>query len=371
MKNIVVLFGGKSSEHDISLLTANLVLNAINEEKYRIYPIFVDKKNKWFYVKNFKNNITKDNKKEEVFLTFGSPILYKKHKITYNKFIKVDCAILCHHGLNGEDGTIQGMLELCDIPYTSSGVAPSSITMDKIFMKHLFKALNFKTVDYDYFTIDDYKYEKERLILKLENSLKYPLIIKPSRLGSSIGISTAKNREELIKAIELALTFDDKILVEKMVEDFKEINCACIKSLTHLIASSLEEPIKKEEILNFNDKYISGGKNSIKRKYPAKLNDKLTKEIKKMSKEIYEKFDLSGCVRIDYIVKDGEVYVNEINSIPGSLAYYLFERENLSFSEIIDLLILKAIEKFNQKKNLTYTFESSVLNSKKLNKLKK
>lgn len=368
MKNIIVLFGGKSAEHDISLITANLALNAIDEEKYNVYPILVDTENKWFYVKDFKNNITKNIKKEEIFLKLGENNLYIKKGFITKKFIKVDCALLCHHGLNGEDGTIQSVLKLCGIPYTSSGVLSSAVTMDKVFMKMLFKEFNFNVIDYFYFTKNDYQEKQYKIIEEVEEKLNYPIIVKPANLGSSIGINISKNREELINNIQIALSYDNKILLEKALEDFIEINCAVMGYKDDIVVSSLEQPVNWKEFLTFDDKYINGSKKSVKRIYPAKVDQEIKKQIQNLSKEVFEKFELSGVVRIDYIVKNEEIFINEINSIPGSLAYYLFEREEYSFTEVIDKLIECAFKKFEDENNLTYTFKSNVLNSKNIKK---
>ena len=368
MKNIIVLCGGKSAEHDISLVTANLVLNSIDREKYNVYPIVVDNENKWFYIKDLKNNINKNLPKTEIFLKIGENVLYKKMGLFFKKITNVDCAILCHHGLNGEDGTIQGLLELCGIPYTSSGVLSSSITMDKVVMKLLFEKFDFNVIDYDYFNNDDYELNNHGVIKRIVKKLDFPIIVKPANLGSSIGISVANNEEELRKSIKVALNFDNKILVEKAKTDFKEINCAVLGYKNDIIVSSLEQPLSWKEFLTFDEKYINSDKKCEKRIYPAKIDKKIENQIKKVSEEIFKKFELSGVVRIDYIVKDDEVFVNEINSIPGSLAYYLFEKENLCFAEIIDKLIDIAIKKHEEKQNLTYAYKSNVLEKREIKK---
>lgn len=361
MKNLLVFFGGKSAEHDISLITANLVLNALDETKYNIYPIFIDKNNHWFLSKNFKNNINKNFDKTEIFLKMGEKNIYKKGAFGIKKVVKADCALLCNHGLNGEDGTLQSVLELCDIPYSSPSVLASSVCMDKVFMKFLLEKFEFNVVPYTYFYRQDYLKNKDEVCYKIEHKLGYPVIIKPANLGSSIGISKATNNAELEKAIETALCFDNKILVEKALENFKEINCACLGTKRNIVVSSLEEPVNFKDILTFDDKYLKGNKKSSKRIYPAKISDEIKKEIQQTSKEIFENFELSGVVRIDFMVCDFIVYVNEINTIPGSLAYYLFEKENLSFVEVLDTLIESAFVKHNEKNHLTYAFKSNVL----------
>ena len=367
-KNIIVLFGGKSAEHDISLITANLVLNAIDEEKYNVYPVFVDKQNKWFYVKDFKNNIQNFKQKEEIFLKIGEDALFVKRTFLLKNLINVDCAILCHHGVNGEDGTIQSVLKLCNIPYSSSNTLSSAITMDKVVMKLLFKEFGFNVIDYFYFNKQEYENSKDNIINKLENELNYPVILKPANLGSSIGINIAKNKEELINAINVAFSFDNKVLVEKALENFTEINCAVMGYGKEVIVSSLEEPVSWKEFLTFEDKYEGNSKKSPKRIYPAKVPEEIKKNIQKVSKLIFEKFELCGVVRIDFIIKNDEIYVNEINSIPGSLAYYLFEKEEYSFTNVIDNLINFALKKYENENLLTYAFESNVLKNQNIKK---
>ena len=368
MKNVLVLFGGKSSEHDISLITANLCLNAIDEEEYKIFPILVNKNNEWFYVKNFKNNIMGEFKKEKVFLNFGSNVLYLKKGLICKKLVDVDCAILCHHGLNGEDGTIQSVLKLCNIPFSSSGVLESAITMDKVIMKQLLKSNNFNVVNYYNFNKTEFKENNINIIKEISTKLGFPVIIKPANLGSSIGINIAKNKKELYDAINIALEFDNKILVEEAKTNFKEINCACLGVNNDILVSSLEEPINWKNFLTFKDKYENSNVKIKNKIYPAKVNKDIEKKIKETTKNIFKTFNLSGVVRIDYILTENDIFVNEINSIPGSLAYYLFEKEGLTFSDVINKLIKCAEVKFNEEQNLTYAYESNVLNQKNINK---
>ncbi len=364
MKNIIVLFGGKSAEHDISLITANLALNAIDEKKYNVYPIFIDKENHPFYAKNFKNNINKNFQKKEVFFKLGEKTLFVKSPFGLKKLVDVDCALLCNHGLNGEDGTIQSVLELSNIPYTSTSPLSSGICMDKVIMKFLLEKFEFNVVPYLYFYKQDFENNKDKMFEKIKSKLNFPVIVKPANLGSSIGISIAKDESELENSISIALQFDNKILIEKALENFKEINCACLGDRNEVLVSSLEEPISYKEFLTFDEKYLYGNKKSKKRIYPANISETIKQEIQQTSKEIFEKFELSGVVRIDFMVCDYIVYVNEINTIPGSLAYYLFEKENLTFGEIIDKLIEFSLTKLEDKQNLTYAYSSNVLNQK-------
>lgn len=358
-KNIVILFGGKSVEHDISILTAKQVYKAIDKDLYNVYPIYSTHDNKWKLINNFEV----DNKKnKDVFLKIGEETLFFQNKIgLIKKLFKIDCAILCFHGMNGEDGTIQGLLELCNIPYSSSNVLASAISMDKIFMKKLFESFKFNVVDYVNFNKNDYLLNKEKVITQIEDKLNYPVIIKPSNLGSSIGINKCLCKTELENAIEIALNYDNNILVERAIENFKEINCACLKNGEELIVSSLEEPINWKDFLTFDDKYKNGSKKSEKRIYPAKISEKITKQIQKTSLEIFKAFNLSGVVRIDYILKNNDVFVNEINSIPGSLAFYLFEKQNLTFNDVLNILIENAFKKFEEKQKLNFVYKSKLI----------
>lgn len=358
-KNVVILFGGKSVEHDISIITAKQVFKAIDKDLYNVYPIYSTHENKWkFLGENF--NID-DKKNKEVFLKTGENILYFQNKLGFiKKLFKIDCAILCFHGMNGEDGTIQGLLELCNIPYTSSNVLASAISMDKIFMKKLFESFNFKVVDFVNFNKNDYLINKDKIINIIEEKLGYPVIIKPSNLGSSIGINKCLCKTELENSIEIALNYDNNILVETAIENFKEINCACLGNYENVIVSSLEEPVNWKDFLTFEDKYKNNSKKIEKRVYPAKISEKITKQIQKTSLEIFKAFNLSGVVRIDYILKDSEVYVNEINSIPGSLAFYLFEKQNLTFNDVLNKLIELAFKKFEDKQKLNFVYNSNL-----------
>ena len=359
-KNIIVLFGGKSVEHDISVLTAKQVLKALDENLYNIIPVYSTHENKLKLIRNKELKLASKGNKD-VFFKAGEPNLFSINALNIiKKQLKVDCAILCFHGMNGEDGTMQGLMELCDIPYSSCGVLSSAVSMDKIIMKKLFESFKFNVIDYVNFNNVEYEKDKNKIIKLIEKKLDYPVIVKPSNLGSSIGISKCLCKTELENSIEVALNYDNNILVEKAIENFKEINCACLGNSKEVIVSSLEEPVNWKEFLTFDDKYKNGSKKLAKRIYPAKISEDLTNQIQKTTLEIFKTFNLSGVVRIDYILKDENVYVNEINSIPGSLAFYLFEKQNLTFSDVLNKLIESAVVKFEEKQKLNFVFQSNL-----------
>lgn len=357
---IAIIFGGKSSEHDISVITAMQAINVIDKDKYDLFPIYITKDGHWVTGEKLleKNTYLDFNKKnfKSVTLNFGSKEAIVKNFIA--KKVKIDCAILCLHGLNGEDGTVQGALELAGIPYTSSNVLGSSICMDKIIMKDIFKANGFNIVDYVWFTRDEFENDEEEVLKKISSKIDYPYIVKPANLGSSIGISKCNCEDDLLYAIEVACKYDSRIIVEKAVENLREINCACIGYGEDVRASKLEEPISWNKFLSFKDKYLSFSKMSSRSE--PNIDETLNKMVIDTSIKAFKALCQSGVVRIDYLLDDvtNELYINEINTIPGSLANYLFPEH---FGKLIDELIDIAIKREEDKKKNKFSFKSTAL----------
>ncbi len=357
---IAVFFGGKSSEHDISIITALQTINAIDKEKFKIIPIYITKQGEWFtgeklFFKQTYINFDKNGLKK-VALTFGNQEILIKG--LFNKKVKIDCAVLCLHGLNGEDGTIQGALELAEIPYTSSNVLGSSICMDKIIMKQLFKQNNLPIIDYVWFTRDEFEKSKENVLKKIYSSIDYPYIVKPANLGSSIGITKCECEDDLISAIEVACEYDSRIIVEKAIINLREINCACIGADDFVRTSKLEEPISWNKFLSFKDKYLTFSKNSTS-KEPQLLLEQI-EIIKDYSTRAFKGLCQSGVVRIDFILDEtsGNIFINEINSIPGSMANYLFDEH---FGKLIEELIDIAIQKKQEREKNKFGYKSTAL----------
>ena len=364
-ENIIVMFGSKSCEHDVSVVTAVQLMQNISKEKYNIMPIYITKSGEMLFSKkfskihSFKNKLPKN---KEILLKNG--YIYIKNCLNlFKKYKKVHCAVLCFHGKNGEDGTIQGLLEIANIPYTSSGVLSSALTLNKSFSKQILSDNKFNITKY--FTTSN----QENLQEKMQQiNINFPVIVKPNCLGSSIGINKANNLQELQEAVNLALTFDNVAIVEECVENLIELNCACLKYKNKLIVSEIEQPINKNEILTFVDKYLSNkkgskGMKSLDRICPAKINKKLKNQITELTKGVYSCFDCDGVVRIDYLInkQTQEVYVNELNSIPGSMAFYLFKEVGINYMQLIDMLIEQAKYNYENKQKLTTTFESNIL----------
>ena len=377
-KKVAIIFGGRSVEHEVSVITGLQVIENIDRDKYHVIPIYVDKEGKWFTgdsllkFENFKNDNLKDLQEVILSLNPNDHNLYL-HPNSIGLFRKklmdkIDIIFPTIHGTNGEDGTIQGIFELMNIPYVGAGVLASSVGMDKILMKEVFKAQGLPIVEYMWFYRSKWMKNQDETIDKIENSLNYPLFVKPANLGSSIGISKAKNREELMDAIEIAIRYDRKIIIEKAVDNPREINCAVMGYDDKVIASLCEEPLGWDEILTFEDKYISSntkglGKEGSRRIIPADIGDDLRERIEELAKKAFMAIDCSGNARIDFLVDEEEkVYVNEINTLPGSIAFYLWERKGYPFSKLIDEMIEIALKVHEEKNRNMYIYEADLFN---------
>lgn len=397
-KNVAVIFGGRTTEHDVSVITGVQFMENMDKGKYNVIPVFVDGNGIWysgdelFNIDSYKHFEDIRTKLTEVYI---APIpninaLLNVHPKVFGKkeFAKLDIAVVSIHGMNGEDGTIQGLLELANIPYVSSGVLGSSIGMDKIAMKAIFKGNSLPILKYEYFLRSEWQKSKNDIIAKLESNLKYPMFVKPANLGSSIGISKAKNTQSLIDAIEIAIGYDKRIIVEEGVENLIEINCSALGFDDDIITSVCEEPTNWEEFLTFEDKYIrsnsksSGTKNTnskngmaqMDRKIPADIPEDLTKKIQELTSLAFKHLGCSGVARVDFIIdKDSMTpYINEINTIPGSFSFYLWQYTGINYSKLIDKLIENAEKIHDEKNHNVYSFTSNIMNnvgkSSKLNK---
>ena len=405
--NVAVVFGGKSTEHDISIISAHQAIENINREKYNVLPIYIDKSGDFYYsdddvllkIENFRDqkglvrkskNISFIKIKNKTYIRDNNKKFFGK-----SKDILVDIAFLIVHGTNVEDGNLQGYFHTLNLPFVGSDVLSSAISMDKYVMKEYWKAIGIPVIDGIRFDRNDFK-DVEGIVKKVEKELGYPVIVKPVNLGSSIGIKKANDKEALLDALELAFSFTDIVLVEKAIVNMREINCAVIGDKFNCETSLLEEPFGNDEILSFADKYMSGGGTkgakggkqggigtkqglvgakqsepagaksgmaSLQRRIPAELDENTASKIKEYAIKAFKYMGCSGVARIDFIIdkNDNKIYANEINAIPGSLSYYLFEPMGIKFSELIDKLIGIAIENYKRGERLNYTFESSVL----------
>ncbi len=376
--NMAVFFGCRSVEHEVSVISAVQAMNAIDRSKYEVIPVYVTKDGEMFTspllfdIESFKGNLDELVKKCEqvtfirlknktVMRTLVSN-LFKKSKDTV-----IDLAFPIVHGTNCEDGTMAGYFEFLNLPYISCDIISAAVGMDKAVFKSVLKSAGLPVLDCMTFRSREYSAEKEHFIKAIGEKIGYPLIIKPANLGSSVGITKVNNESELESAISLAASFAEKILAERAVENLREINCSVLGDADSCIASVCEEPFMHDEILSYADKYEGNSKSkgmaSLGRKIPADISEELSEKIRGLSVDIMKATGSSGVVRIDYLLdsKSGEVFANEINTIPGSLAFYLWEASGIKYTELIDRLADIAFKRQRNRDNLTFTIKTNIL----------
>lgn len=344
-KKIALIFGGRSLESDISIITAMQTLSNIDKSLFNVEPVYMYEGD--FYVKKLDSL--------DAFSAFNpiehsKAILYKGEFYTVKrnglvKYFKPDAAFICCHGGEGESGILQAILEYNGIAYTSPSVLASACGMDKALSKQLFEGMLLNTLPHEVVTREEFEEDAERTLQRLESFLTYPLIVKPSTLGSSIGITVAENHDQLDFALQVACRFDTKIIVEHKLTDFVEVNCAAFRDGDRIVLSDTEQPLTLNDFLTFDDKYMTNGKMSGGgHVIPADIGN-LELIVKANTERIYRELDLNGVVRMDYLVDKvrNKVYINEINTVPGSMAFYLFERQGIDFKTLITRLIENAV----------------------------
>lgn len=379
--NLAVLFGGRSVEHEVSVISAVQAMASINKEKYNIIPVYMTKKSEFYTgeglmdINNFKDipALLKECT-ECVFVRSEGKvqlIRQKMKKFGSNLISDVDVAFPIVHGTNVEDGALQGYLQTLDLPYVGCDVLASAVGMDKFVMKILLKDAGFPVLDCCRFSA--YEMDKiDELAAQVEAKFPYPVIVKPINLGSSVGISKASDRDGLIKSIENAFEFADRILVEPAVVELKEINCSVVGDSESAEASVCEEPVQasSDDILSYEQKYVGGGKSggskgmaSLKRKIPADITPEQEEFIRKTAVDAFRYLGCNGVTRIDFMIDmaTDKVYINEINTIPGSLAFYLWEPKGVKYPELLERLIQLALKRYRQGEKINYTFDTNIL----------
>ena len=366
-----VIFGGESVEHEVSVISAVQAMESIDEERYDIIPIYISKERIWYtgamlrdmdVYKNFDD--LKRYAKEVVLTKKGDKYYLQSTKGMFRKDITdIDIAFPIVHGNNVEDGSIQGYLESTGIPYVGSHVLGAALGQDKVLMKQVFESNDIPVVPYTWFY--DYEYEEDnKSILDKINKLKYPVVVKPATLGSSVGITYVKTDSDIKDAIKEAIKYDNKIVVEKAVSNLVEVNCSVLGNYKHQDTSALEEVLSDNELLTYADKYIGGSKGKLKgamnsskgmastsRIIPARIDKKVEEKIKDISVRAFKALNLSGVCRIDFLIdsKTNDVYINEPNTIPGSLAFYLWEPVGKGYKELLSDMINIAIKDYKEK----------------------
>lgn len=364
--NIVVIFGGESCEHDISIITGEQLIDKCNEYLYNIYPIYINKSGDWITGKNLKDiDTVKENSKKGQQCAFvpNDKTLYIRKGSRLKPYAKIDMAFVCLHGQRGEDGSVAGVLELSKIPYSSSSMCASAVCMDKCVFKLVAKGLGLSVVDSMEIRESEWLLEKKRI---KENIVEfgYPIILKPSRQGSSIGIEICEDELDLDNKLKNAFKYDKKVLVERFVDIKKEVNVALFEDKGEYVFSNTEEPVSSDKILSFDNKYRknSGGFEAIKRIVPADINSTQESYLKETALALYKSLDMFGVVRFDFVIDKGDkVYINEANTIPGSMANYLFDKDKLNYPALIEKMISNSVLRCEKSGEVERVFETDVL----------
>lgn len=380
-----VIFGGETVEHEVSIISAIQAMNKIDQEKYEVIPIYITKDREWytgemlkdieFYqdlslIKRYADNVV-------LYCRDGSFVLQKKHGLFKSIVKEIDIAFPIVHGTNVEDGVLQGYLQSIGIPFVGGNVYASVVGQDKAFMKDIWKEAELPMTNYVWFYDADYRRDSSKIV-ELVSKLKYPVIVKPATTGSSVGISVCENEQDLIEGIDEAIQYDSKIVVEEVVKNLKEVNIAVMGNYEHQKVSEIEEVLSGNKFLTFNDKYIGGGKSklvskgavkkskgmaSTNRKLPAELDKDVRSEVEEIAVKAFKVLGSSGNCRIDFLIDDktNKVYINEINSIPGSLAFYLWDAKGINFTSVLDEMINIGIKDYKKRCSKTHSFDSNIL----------
>ena len=374
MLKVGVIFGGRSVEHEVSVITGMQVIENMDKEKFLPIPIYITKEGKWLSSEAFKNFKTfKDgdfSSAKNVMLgcDYGDFNLYinPEAKSMFDKKVydTLDLVFFALHGTNGEDGSFQGLVETVGLPYTGTNVLSSSVGMDKVIMKDVYRANGLPVVNYRYYYRSKWRSSKEEVMADIEKNLTYPLFIKPSNLGSSIGISKVKNKDNLEEALMIAFSYDKKVIVEESVENAREINCAVMGYEENVETPELEEPLDFKELLTFDDKYVSNKKapGTKTMRNLLKKDEPLRDELESLATKAFTSIDAAGNARVDLLVsKDtGKIYINEINTIPGSVAFYLWEPKGYSFKDLITKMLEIAQEVDTMRKETVYSYDAEL-----------
>ena len=369
--NLAVIFGCRSVEHEVSIISAVQAMRSVDKDKYEIIPLYVTKEGEMYTgevlmeIEEFRNMESLMSKLKPVSL-----VREKGHVVMKQGLFKktvLDVAFPIVHGTNCEDGTVAGFLEFLGLPYIGCDILSAAVGMDKSVFKDVLKNAGLPVLPCYKFTSREYWENKDGITKTVNAKIGYPAIVKPVNLGSSVGITKVHSDEELTDAIDLAVSFADKVLVERAIENLREINCSVLGDADECEASVCEEPVMNDEILSYEDKYMGGGKQkgmaSLGRKLPADLPEDAARAIRELSCKIFKTIGASGVVRIDYLVDtdSGKVYANEINTIPGSLSFYLWEATGLKYTDMIDKLVDLALRRQRKRENLTFTIKTNIL----------
>ena len=380
---VAVIFGGNSVEHEVSIISGLQAYAALDRDKYDVIPLYLSKDNRFYTgegigdIKSYTDISACLKNADEVIPVKGKQgvdlVYYPLKRFGRSVAASFDVVLPVVHGTNVEDGTLMGFLELLGVPYAACDVTASALSMDKMRMKAVLAAAGLPVLPALQFTGQAYASDSETVMGKIEDTFAYPVIVKPVNLGSSVGISRATDRQSLQASLDLAAGFSERSLVERAVPKLREINCAVLGDEFDAQASVCEEPINATDILSYSDKYMSGGKGAkgsksggmadLKRRCPAQLPDGMTEQVQALSVKAFQALGCLGVARIDYLndTETGELWINEINAIPGSLSFYLWEAAGISFSQLLDRLIALAFKRHREREVLTFSYETNLL----------
>ena len=376
------MFGGKSVEHEISVISALQAAEHLDKEKYNVIPIYISKQGKMYTgeeigsIEAYKNIDTLLKNSRQIILTNeDGKVVMADYPVKFRFGKKantvIDVALPIVHGTNVEDGTLQGYLKTLGVPFAGCDVLASAVGMDKHIMKLVFREAGIPVLDSKCFLKTQFIANEDEVISAIEDTFGYPVIVKPVNLGSSVGISKAKDRAELTESLDLAFQFAPTVLVERAITNLREINCAVLGDIYEAEASECEEPLNATDILSYEDKYMAGGKQSggskgmasLARKIPADISDEQRTLIRNMAVKAFQAIGGNGVARIDFMIDttDNTVYLNEINTIPGSLAFYLWKPLGISYTELLDRMIKLALKRSREEAEIVYSFDTNVL----------
>lgn len=378
---VAMLFGGKSVEHEVSVISGIQAILNMDTDKYEVIPVYMTKNNDMYIgkdiadIENYKDIDALLKKSQRVIMINENGQVklmpYPLKLFGAKSAVDIDIAFPIVHGTNVEDGALQGYLKSVGIPFVGCDVTASAIGMDKFIMKTVLKEYDIPVLDAKLYTLADYA-DIDKLLDNVESALGYPVIVKPVNLGSSVGISVAKSRGELAASIDDGFKYATKVLVEHAITSLREINCSVLGDENEAEASEIEEPLHTKDILSYEDKYVSNAKGggskgmaSVSRKIPAEVSPEKREEIRSLAVKAFKALGCNGVSRIDFMVDEdnGKLYFNEINTIPGSLAFYLWEPLGVPYKELLDRMIQLSFKRERTEKNLTFTFDTNILNT--------
>ncbi len=378
---IALMFGGRSVEHEVSVISGIQAYMAIDKERYDITPVYLTKNNEMYVgedigkIESYRDIPALLNRSSRVIMiNEGDGVYMTSHKsglLSKKINIPVDLAFPIVHGTNVEDGALQGFFKTLGLPFVGCDVIASAVGMDKYVQKCVLKENGIPVLDSCIYTMSDYE-KMDELLNDIEAKIGYPAIIKPFNTGSSVGISIAKDRSELTKSVDEAYSYARKIIAEHAITKLREINCAVLGDENEAEASEIEEPLHSKDILSYEDKYCSGGGKKtggskgmagVSRKIPAEVSPEMREEIRSLAVKAFQKLGCNGVARIDFMIdeENGKLYYNEINTIPGSLAFYLWEALGMKYKEQLDRMIELALKRVREESAVTYSFDTNIL----------